>query len=59
MMDIWMNKWYLLVVSENSKLCVTKNKGKETIVFQENGRLCEPPKEFCVYLHLWRHIFHK
>ncbi|ALX27564.1 hypothetical protein GMAR_ORF190 [Golden Marseillevirus] len=54
-----MNKWSLLVVSEDSKLCVTKNRGKENILFHHSGKLCDPPAKFVCYILLWRHMFPK
>ena len=58
-MEVWMNDWSLLVVSSNSKLCVTRHKGKEVVSFQKEGKLCDPPKDFVLYICLWRHIFPK
>ncbi|AEA07146.1 conserved hypothetical protein [Lausannevirus] len=54
-----MNKWSLTVVSEDARLCVSRHRGKEVAMFQKSGKLSEPPKEFLIYVSLWRHIFPK
>nr|WRK65191.1 hypothetical protein MarFTME_146 [Marseillevirus futianmevirus] len=59
MAEVWMNKWSLVVETENSKLCATKNRGKEKTVFVVDGKIRDVDENSRRYLALWRHLMFK
>lgn len=59
MSEIWINKWSLVVETENSKLCVVKNRGKERTVFAKEGKICPLDEESRKYIALWKHLMFK
>ncbi|ADB04049.1 hypothetical protein C8_288 [Cannes 8 virus] len=56
MAEVWMNRWSLVVETENSKLCVTRNRGEERAVFVKEGRIRPLDKSSRNHIALWKHM---
>ncbi|BAU80191.1 hypothetical protein A9K97_gp160 [Tokyovirus A1] len=59
MAEVWMNKWSLVVETENSKLCVTRSRGKEKTAFVKEGKMRSPDERSRRHIALWRHLMFK